>query len=396
MPAASAPHPAAGQVRDQIARLQQRQMEMVQQTALELEELKKRLEHNEETEWLRSRVSVLEEEKAMLQDSFEQQLSSLRNVIRGQARAIDQQIQIFSLDASQNLESMLGALQIEQPKRSEPPRQRQAAPIAQVVPPPVVYEPAPYEPIPYEPVQPTYADFVDMPTAYVQTEATAQPEPSQLTDIQPPKRAKRKRGIRIIPGRKMVIRMASLALIGSAGYWSWGQFIVPKTEIHGGEVAGATTIQAADDPYAASFANYPFAQTAWENHVDSDFGLSVDWPSNTSNRVRVVGGNNLWFLRKNGFLMQITRLDAGSALDIDQWWSHHKSEFEEDGTISKTTFKGQPAWYVEATGITPTSGNSYFVKRPSGIFHIWVKNEPGSTDDGQRIARMLSSFTFTN
>ena len=369
----SAPPQAASQVRDQIARLQQRQMEMVQQTSLELEDLKQRLEHNEETEWLRIRVNELEQEKQVLQDSFEQQLSSFRNVIRGQARAIDQQIQIFSLDATQNLESMLGALQSEVPRVAVKPEYRPA--------PQVVATP------------PTFADFVDMPNSF----PVQPPQPVQMTDVRPVKQ-KRKNSFRIVPGRKVVIRLAALALIGATGYWGFNQFLAPKSVINStAQVAGVSTAsQVVEDPYAASFAEYPFNQTAWENHIDPDFGLAIDWPSNTSNRVRVVGGNNLWFLRKNGFLIQVTRLDAGTALDLDIWWSHKKTEFEDAGKVSKTTFKGMPTMYVEATAITPTSGNSYFIKRTSGIFHIWVKNEPASTDDGQRIARMLFSLTFTN
>lgn len=215
----------------------------------------------------------------------------------------------------------------------------------------------------------------------------------ELPKVTVPK-LKKPRSVKRVIRRTLTVSLAACLL-----YAGWN-FIKPSSEI--GTVAGVTastptpTPAASMNAYTESYAELPLDQTTWDSHIDQEFKLRLDYPKNTSNRVRTVGGSNIWFLRKNGYLMKITQLTSDTTITLDQWWNTNGTNFSDLGAPTKTTFKGVPAMFVDTKEKTVTSGSSYFVKRPTGVYQIWIKDEPAITDDGQRIKRMVDSLAFTD
>jgi exonuclease VII large subunit len=348
-------------VGEQIARLQQRQLEMVQQTAQELESLKHQLEKSDQVEKLQQEVERLKLERQALEKNLrevqQQFLSQQENATRtvagltGIIRTHLQQVEGF---ASQT-EKYLGEL-------------------------------------PGPSALPTFT-----PVALPEPEAVVLPvEHTPLPALELPLQKTKKS--RTFSGRKFALRTVSLGLIVAVGYAGWHQFGKGSvSSADAGEVAGASTVVTASpspEPYAQSYVDLPFNQTVWDTANDSEFGLTFDYPKNTSNRVRTLGGNNLWVLRHNGYLMKISLIESQQTLDA--WWQENQKTYADGLKTTKTTFKSMPALYVESKEKTMTSGSSYFIKRTTGIFQIWIKDEPATTDDGQRLTRMVDSLTFTN
>jgi hypothetical protein len=219
------------------------------------------------------------------------------------------------------------------------------------------------------------------------------------------------------PVRRFVVRTAVWALILGGGYYGWATFKHttqanlqqalsnhPTSSVAGASTDSATTSSTAatadpttntdmsDRSYPESFAELPFDQTVWETTTDPDLGITIDYPKNTTNRVRIIGGNNLWFLRKNGYLVKVSRFET--SLQLNDWWAINKQDYTSDNTVDKTTFKNLPAWHVTPIDKTDYTGDSYFVRRNDSILQIWIKNEDPTTDDGQRLQRMVNSLQF--
>ena len=163
-----------------------------------------------------------------------------------------------------------------------------------------------------------------------------------------------------------------------------------------GQVAGASVAAPiVNKEYPESYATLPFSSTVWETLDDPDFHFHIEYPKNTSNLVRIVGGSNIWFLRNNGYIMKITRSDLAAGQTLDVWWSTNQSQYSDEYTSSKSTLNGQPAWLITAKAQSENSGNSYFIRNGASILQLWIKDEPTSSDDGQRLAHMLASFRLT-
>ncbi len=361
-----------------------------------LDELRRELEKGNHLNELRADITRLEGEKRNLEQQVRHlesrlqaqhgqasaTLEALKNTIRGQVQSLDQQLQVFSLDTSHSIEGLLAVLH----SASIPNPDLNTIP---------VHHPG---------IQP---ESVVRPTAYAPTAVThtitppIQPEPVE-TFFEPliaepahqthaPNRRFRKIAIRTF------FSLLGIGLIGG-GYL----FLRPTTKIYqDGEVAGAATGAQATpepstspDPYAASFAEVPFEKTEWELVTDADFGIAVQFPSNASTKVKVIGGNNLWFVRKSTYLMRFSRIATDETLE--QWWTKNSSTYTDQTKATKITYKGKPAMYLESLEKTPTSGSSYIIKHAGNILTVWVKDEPTTTDDGKRISKMVESLTFTN
>jgi hypothetical protein len=196
--------------------------------------------------------------------------------------------------------------------------------------------------------------------------------------------------------------VASIGLLMLIGYL----VVHAATHIHsadaGGVVAGASTtrpvsitVQSPDQEYPESYVDIPYAQTIWATYTDSDFGVSISYPKNTSDVVHTVGGDNLWFLRKDGYILKISRSDLASGQTLDQWWATNAAEYETTVTASKGSFETQPAWILPAATKSETSGTSYFLQSGTEVYEVWVKDEDPTSADGQRLARMVASLQFT-
>jgi hypothetical protein len=399
-------------VSEHIARLQQRQIELVQQTTSELEELRQHLDTGKALEEqlqrarqpllseitaLRTKLSEAETERSALlveltrvqtdyQAHYAQMqgaLASLKNIIRSQAHAFDQQVRVFSLDATQTLESMLHSVDAavvplpDRPKFSTAPT---AAPQAEL----------------------RAHTMDDLLREFPLPQASeSRPSPALAHTVHATPKVKRARKPIRIPVKKIAVRTIAAGIIVGIG-WNGLQFV---QKYNAGDVAGATTIAKSesvaslvgDNPaekYKESYTIIPFDQTEWETLTDSEFGFSIRYPKNTSNRVKTIGGNNVWFLRFDSFLMKITREETQDTLE--QWWEKSRGFYELDSTVTRGTFKGRPAWVVTPKIQDRNSGTSYIFAVKSGVMQVWVKDEDPETDDGKRVARMLESFTISN
>jgi hypothetical protein len=397
-------------VSDHIARLQQRQMELVQQTTHELEELKHQLDTGNALEehvsrarqpllteiaTLRSTLAKLESEKVGLESELTKvqadyqshyaqmqgALASLKNIIRSQARAFDQQVRVFSLDATQTLEGMLNSVEsaavpLPDTTKSAPITRTDATSIAH--------------------------SMEELLREFPIPEVPTRPAPALAHAVQPEPKAKKASKPRRWSVKKMAVRTVAAALVVSVG---WGGVKMVQGLSGEGEVAGAATTTSSqstatavgDNPtekYKESYAIVPFDQTEWETQTDSEFGFSVRYPKNTSNRVKTIGGSNVWFLRFDSYLMKITREETRDTLE--QWWEKSRAFYELDSTVEKGVFKNRPAWIITPTIPAKHSGTTYIFATKTGVMQVWVKDEDPETDDGKRITRMVESLTILN
>ena len=189
---------------------------------------------------------------------------------------------------------------------------------------------------------------------------------------------------------------ASIAVLMLVGYLAASQLPKRLSGLGGnkasGQVAGVSTAkptlskeQTIQQEYPESYAAVAFADTQWSTYADSDFGVSLQYPKNATHIAHVVGGDNLWFLRNDGYLLKITRLDAPTGQSLSDWWTLNGNGYVSDSAPVQTSFIGLPAWSVPSVDKSATSGSLYFVKPGAEVYEVWVKDEPPATDDGQRL-----------
>lgn len=337
----------------QIERLQQRQLEMVEQTTLELENLKSQLQNNQEVAQLKQYVASLEYENQKLSSSLELNESQYLNQIR-------------------NIQESLSTI-LDRGFQATPP----------TPPTPVPFKPAFYEP--------------------------PQIKEASATAIKPPK-TKKERKVRDLtnqkPARKLGISFAVCAVLGITAW----QVIAPviaknSAEALKNQVAGVSTdktvaanlttpteqTETNNNDYKQSKAVVSFAETKWETLTDKDFGISISYPNNATNLVKTTGGNNIWFLRGDGYIMKISKFD-GTDKTIEAWWSDQQNNYNSDYKIDKTTFKGNVAYHATPKSPDNFSGESYFLKKNNNIIQVWVKSQPDGQDDSQRLNQMVESL----
>jgi len=144
--------------------------------------------------------------------------------------------------------------------------------------------------------------------------------------------------------------------------------------------------------YPNAFLNVPFDQTIWTIHNDSEFGVKINYPKNTSHRHKPIGSNNIWFIRKHGYILSLERIQSNDTLEI--YWEKNKSDVLYE--IEKTTFKKFPALHLILKDNLSIKGNIYLIKANGFIYKIWYKTfYPGENpDDQQRVMAMLESLEF--
>lgn len=204
---------------------------------------------------------------------------------------------------------------------------------------------------------------------------------------------------------RLALRTVGTALFVALIYVTWTHSPF-KSTTDTGQVAGVSTtsLQSVSQPkvitkkasfpdYKQSYSDVSFEDTTWEKMNDPNFGATIEWPSNASNRVGAVGGNNIWFLRKDMYLLKLTREAYTGSLD--EWMSENKADYAENNSMQKTTFKDQPAWLIKPLSPTDGYGYEYIVKIEDTIYHTWIKTTDPASDDGQRITYMVTSLEFT-
>jgi hypothetical protein len=203
--------------------------------------------------------------------------------------------------------------------------------------------------------------------------------------------------------KRVLIPVFSLIAAGGIG-WSGLAYLQHK---NAGEVAGVSTTASQQktagrtDLLGGSSAEnkeanaaVAFGDTVWETYDESDFGVSFSYPKNASNILHTVGGNNIWVLRYDTYLLKIVRQDTSAPLDT--WWEQNKAVYTTDASATKGTFKGHPAWVVMPNDATSATGVSYFVAGKGGIMQFSTQNVGPSTDDGRRLAKMIESIAILN
>lgn len=354
---------------EKIDFLQNQQYALMQQNAQQLEELKREMEKQldskpllQEIERLKNIITEKEDQKSIQEKIFRTQISEL-----------EEQLRRFSLDFSSRVGSIfehLDTLPV------------QSAPI-------ILEKPKSTRRFLFFKSKPKKKEKIKP----VETKKKLDPEPKPI------KVKKNKSSF----GKRTLKTGLSLALIVAIGWLGWNKW-QSYHKASAGQVAGVSTDptitnptptpQTATDQYSQSYAELPFSQTIWAHTNNPIFGISMDYPQNTTNLVTVVGGSNIWFLRKNGYLMQLSRIDT--PLSLDQWWSQNKTNYSDGYIYSRGNFKNLPAMVGIPVVHNDLSGTQYFVQNGSSIFQIWIKDETPTSDDGQRLARMISSLQFTN
>lgn len=390
--------PAVGSVRDerkkvseQIARLQNRQREILEQTTAELEELKNHLENDEDLEiriakekepllneiaHLRKELVLSEEERA----KDHRLLSNLSGKLMEHVHLLNDQVRNFSLDLTHNLEHLADSLGSHLPKEEDS--------------------------LPYA---------IPTPETLLETKVEVTPELVQesrlLEKLEEEKKAipkaPKKAGL-----RRLAIRFVSLALLVSMSYGGWKFFgphpTVLPASMQSGLVAGASTdgTVTQDASEAASLtADHPeeraavsFDNTLWETLNDPDFGITMSYPSNAGRWVGQVGGNNKWFMRSDKsnewYILKITR-DVNQLSQAD-WFAAMQSEFADQYTFTNVTYKKKPALLGTPTAHTATSSIQYFVPNGDKKYMIWELEKSPNSDDEKRLKKMDDSLQFVS
>ncbi|OQB06466.1 MAG: hypothetical protein BWY19_00278 [bacterium ADurb.Bin212] len=144
--------------------------------------------------------------------------------------------------------------------------------------------------------------------------------------------------------------------------------------------------------YKEAYAEAPFEQTVWSNYSDPELGISIDYPKNTSYRLKPVASNNLWFLRRDGYLLKIEKIITDKSLeDI-------KSEIIKDVkyTVENVIVRDRPAIHLILEEDLPVKGNIYLSRYSDGVYKIWYKTflPEEDVDDQKRVVQMLDTLNF--
>ncbi len=144
--------------------------------------------------------------------------------------------------------------------------------------------------------------------------------------------------------------------------------------------------------YKEAYVDAPYEETTWLNYQDPEIGISIDYPKNTSYRLKPVGSNNVWFLRKDGFLLKIEKVET--ALSLDEYAAEMSKNIQYQQ--EKLVIRGKDTIHMILDEDLPVKGNIYLSKYDNGIFKIWYKTFESSedVDDQKRVQKMLDTLDF--
>jgi len=177
------------------------------------------------------------------------------------------------------------------------------------------------------------------------------------------------------------------------------------TDMYVAQIKGAQTVNnatqtdpygmTASDPetrYKEAYTELPFDKTIWQVYKDTGYGITVTYPQNTSFRLKPIGSENVWFLRQNGYLMSIDRIEYDKSLDDFFAESLMSAKYG----IEKIDIKGVPAIKLVLQEDLAVKGNYFIAKFNQHIYRIWYHTYlPGENpDDEKRVQEMLNSLEF--
>jgi len=420
-------------VTDQITRLQQQQIDLVQQTARELETLKQQIQEDvfDESRIAQEREPLLAEIRALRthiqhleydRSRRDRQLAELEHQFHFQYRQLTETLSSFgSLSATVSKVNPVRIEPLEPPTlryypADIPDKPAQPEPVAETPKTdqytiPIRHE-VPAAPVVEEEMVPQKKKFAfklfgkkkapKEPVAKKEVAQEIKKEPLKEKVVSEEPRPKKKGGL--------VRRLATLVILGGIGYGGWTAFqhtFGTSTIIQKGVVAGASTdSKVIPEEQTMQKAPPTMENAIWEVTNDPNFGIRISYDKNATELKHTTEGNNFWFVEEdpgsgtNGsisYIMKITKLDA-EGKTLDAWVNDNKADYQSEYTpfVRGTFGTGFGAWTGSSLIKDENAGTLYFVLRGSNIYIFWVKNVPPTSDQGQRLARMVSSLQFTD
>jgi hypothetical protein len=232
--------------------------------------------------------------------------------------------------------------------------------------------------------------------------------PKTVTKEEQPKDEKSKKKKRSKKSAMITAGVAVLVMLISGAAVSYSGILIPKVDDtlvseylqKNGSVAGVTTDGAVIDEQAQSSqpstdevpsTAVPFDQTSWATVTEPIIGVSLQYPENA---VKITKSeSSLTFLRKEGYLFKIQKIDTG--LDLQAYWDQVKTttyEYEEE----KSTLGSKTAIHLKLSEETKYPGDRYLVAVEDAVMDIWyaTESEVFSKDDIRRVEVMLESIKF--
>lgn len=144
--------------------------------------------------------------------------------------------------------------------------------------------------------------------------------------------------------------------------------------------------------YKEAYADLPFAETAWSSYSDNEMGISLEYPKNTSYKLKPVGSTNIWFLRKTGYLLKIEKLTGQYTLGEVRDGIVASAKYKSENVV----VRGNSTIHLVLEDDLPIKGNIYLTSVNNAIYKIWYKTFlPGENpDDEARVRKMLDSLDF--
>lgn len=154
-----------------------------------------------------------------------------------------------------------------------------------------------------------------------------------------------------------------------------------------------------DDPYAAHakeiFSTLAYAQTQWKTINNQELNFFMEYPDNTSAEVNNAADDQIWFLRRNGYMFRVDIYQTSqSEMDF-----YNSLGNKADYSVTQVMFAKHKALFLQQINTSlPIVSAQYIVANQGYIFEIWYEVYPNNTypDDTKRIQFMLNSFEFTN
>ncbi len=146
-----------------------------------------------------------------------------------------------------------------------------------------------------------------------------------------------------------------------------------------------------EERYKEAYADLPFENTIWDMYTASDLGISFTYPKNTSNKLQQVGSNNIWIIRKDGYLFKAQKIITETSLE--QYVSNLKPQITYK--VEATEWKGKIAVKLTPDENIPIMGTTYLIQSNGFILELWFKTiDDNNTDDQKRLEKMIDSFEF--
>jgi hypothetical protein len=105
-----------------------------------------------------------------------------------------------------------------------------------------------------------------------------------------------------------------------------------------------------------------------------------------------LGGNNLWILRKDGYLLKVEKISTSSNLEQYVKSLNPSIVYKVDVTI----FKGQTAIKLTPEEDLPIKGDTYLVQGKNGILRVWFKTYVSgeNPEDEKMVQKIADTFQF--